>query len=367
MDPRTTRMAEILVTHSARIKPGDRVAIEATIAAEPLIRALYKEILRKGGFPYLLLKIPEQDKELFSHGNNEQVAHVDQLRYYVYQNFESRFRIYSLTNPKQLVGFPLEKQSLFQKSGAPILKTQLERGETDEFKWVTTLFPTEAYAKEAGMSLNEFEDFVYSACFADVENPIERWKQVEQEQNEALDLFQGHDQIQLRGPNIDLDLSVKNRTFINCFGTSNMPDGEIFTGPVEDSLNGWVRYSYPAIHEGVMIRGVELTFENGKVVKATAEEQEDYLLQLLDTDPGSRYVGEFAVGTNTRIQQFTGNILFDEKIGGTIHLAIGAGYPETGSKNISALHWDMICDMREDSSITVDGEVVFQDGQFINL
>ena len=146
-----------------------------------------------------------------------------------------------------------------------------------------------------------------------------------------------------------------------------MPDGEIFTGPVEESLNGWVHYTYPAIHEGVMISGVELTFKNGKVVKATAEEQEDYLLQLLETDPGSRYVGEFAVGTNSRIQQFTGNILFDEKIGGTIHLAIGAGYPETGSKNKSALHWDMICDMRKDSSIIVDGDLIFKDGQFTNI
>jgi len=365
MDPRTIKMAEILVTHSARIIPGDRVAIEATTAAEPLIRALYIEILKKGGFPYLLLEIPEQDKELFTYGKDEQISHVDQLRHHVYQHFESRFNISSLTNPQQLVGFPPEKQSLFQKSAESILVTQMERGATDEFKWVSTLFPTEAYAKQAGMSLKEYEDFVYSACFADVENPIEKWNQVEEEQKAALDLFQGHDQIQLRGPNIDLDLSVKGRTFINCFGTSNMPDGEIFTGPVEDSLNGWVRYTYPAIHEGVMVSGVELTFKNGKVVKATAEEQEDYLLQLLETDPGSRYVGEFAVGTNSQIQQFTGNILFDEKIGGTIHLALGAGYPESGSKNKSALHWDMICDMREDSTITVDGNLVYNDGQFI--
>jgi len=365
MDPRTIKMAEILVTHSARIIPGDRVAIEATTAAEPLIRALYIEILKKGGFPYLLLEIPEQDKELFTYGKDEQIAHVDQIRQHVYQHFESRFKIRSLTNPQQLVGFPPEKQMLYQKSEESILATQMERGAADEFKWVTTLFPTEAYAKQAGMSLQEYEDFVYSACFADADDPIEKWKQVEEEQKAALDLFQGHDQIQLRGPNVDLDLSVKGRTFINCFGESNMPDGEIFTGPVEDSLNGWIRYTYPAIHEGVLVSGVELTFKNGKVVKAAAEEQEDYLLQLLETDPGSRYVGEFAVGTNSQIQQFTGNILFDEKIGGTIHLALGAGYPETGSKNKSALHWDMICDMREDSTITLDGDLVYKDGQFI--
>ena len=144
-----------------------------------------------------------------------------------------------------------------------------------------------------------------------------------------------------------------------------MPDGEIFTGPVEESLNGWVRYSYPAIHEGVKVKGIELTFKDGKVIQATAEEKEDYLLKLLDTDPGARYVGEFAVGMNRDIQQFSGNILFDEKIGGTIHIAIGAGYPETGSKNKSALHWDMICDMRSDSTITVDNNLVYQDGEFL--
>lgn len=144
-----------------------------------------------------------------------------------------------------------------------------------------------------------------------------------------------------------------------------MPDGEIFTGPVEESLNGWVRYSYPAIYSGVTVKGVELTFKDGKVIQATAEEQEDYLLRLLDTDPGARYVGEFAVGMNAGIQQFSGNILFDEKIGGTIHIAIGAGYPETGSKNKSALHWDMICDMRSDSTITVDNSLVYQDGEFL--
>ena len=365
MDKRINSMAKILVEHSARVVPGDRVAIEATIAAEPLVRALYQEILKHGGHPYPMLKIPEQDRELFSFATDDQLKHIDQLRSMVYEQFESRIRIYSFTNPTQLAGFPPEKQALFQQSQSPILATQMKRGAKDEFKWVTTLFPTAAYAEQAGMKLSAFEDFVYGACFADQDDPISRWNQIKQDQKAAMALFQGHEWIHLKGPNIDLELSVKDRTFINSYGTHNMPDGEIFTGPVEKSLNGWVRYSYPAIHGGVIVKGIELVFKDGKVIQATAEEQEDYLLRLLDTDPGARYVGEFALGTNPDIQQFSGNILFDEKIGGTIHIAIGAGYPETGNKNKSALHWDMICDMRTDSTITVDGNNVYRDGAFL--
>jgi len=255
--------------------------------------------------------------------------------------------------------------AMLQQSRAPILETQLERGAKDEFKWVTTLFPTPAYAEQAGMSLKEYQDFVYSACLADQKDAIKKWHQIKTQQDAALALFQGGDRIKLQGPNIDLELSVKDRVFINCFGNGNMPDGEIFTGPVENSLNGWVRYTYPAIHSGVMVRGVELEFKDGAVIRANAEDQEEHLLKMLDSDPGARYAGEFAVGTNSSIQQFTGNILFDEKIGGTIHIALGSGYPETGSRNKSAIHWDMICDMRTDSSITVDGILVYQDGKFI--
>ena len=365
MDPRIENLAKILVHHSARIIEGDRVAIEATTAAEPLVRALYREILKAGGHPYPLLKIPEQEKELLSLGNEAQVAHVDQLRQKAYQEFESRFRIYSSTNPQQLSGFPGEKQVLLQQSRSPILETQLARGFRNEFKWVTTLFPTPAYAEQAGMSLEEYQDFVYSACLADQDDPISKWRRIKTQQDAALALFEGGDQIKLQGPDIDLELSVKGRKFINCYGTSNMPDGEIFTGPVENSLNGWVRYTYPAIYSGVMVRGVELEFKDGAVVQARAEDQGEYLLRMLDTDPGARYAGEFAVGTNLSIQQFTGNILFDEKIGGTIHIALGSGYPETGSSNQSAIHWDMICDMRKDSHITVDGVVVYKDGDFV--
>ena len=364
-DPRTQKLAQILVNHSARIQSGDRVAIEATTAAEPLIRALYIEVLKQGGHPHLLLKFPEQAKELFTYGSDMQISFVDELRRFAYENFESRIRIHSLTNTRALSGFSPEKQSQNQKAEAAILATQMERGATGDFKWVTTLFPTSAYAKEAGMSLSEYEDFVYRACHADKEDPIAFWKSLEQEQAQAANVFEGHKTVKLNGPNIDLTLSIEGRTFISSCGVHNMPDGEVFTGPVENSAKGWVRYTYPAIYNGVIVKGVELSFEDGRVVQASAEENEAFLHRLIDSDAGSRYLGEFAVGTNFQIDRFTGNILFDEKIGGTIHLALGAGYPETGSVNKSMIHWDMICDMRSDSEIEVDGEIIYKDGEFV--
>ena len=358
-------MAEILVNHSARIQPGDRVAIEGTTAAEPLIRALFQQILTKGGYPHLLLKFPEQTKELLRFGSREQISRPNRLRKFAYENFESRIKIHSLTNLQALNEFPTERQGWLQRANSEILATQMNRGASGEFKWVTTLFPTEAYADQAGMNLTDYENFVYQACLADQENPTAIWKSLEEKQQAALNLLQGRDQVQLTGPNIDLTLSVRGRKLINSYGRHNLPDGEIFTGPVENSANGWVKFSYPAVYNGVVVHGVRLSFEEGKVIQASAEDREDYLLEMLDADQGSRYLGEFAVGMNSQIDRFTGNILFDEKIGGTIHLALGAGYPETGSLNQSMIHWDMICDMRKDSAIRVDGSMIYQNGKFL--
>jgi aminopeptidase len=184
-------------------------------------------------------------------------------------------------------------------------------------------------------------------------------------QQSKVEWLKGKQQITLQGPNIDLSLSIDGRKFINCDGMYNMPDGEIFTGPVEDSVNGWVRFSYPSIVGGRSVSGIELKFEQGKVVEGRAEQNDDLLQAQLNTDAGARYLGEFAIGTNFGINRFTGSILFDEKIGGTIHMAIGMGYPESGSKNTSAVHWDMICDMRQESEIRVDGDLFYQNGQFV--
>ncbi len=240
----------------------------------------------------------------------------------------------------------------------------MQRAAAGDFRWVLTLFPCAAYAQEAEMSLREYEDFVYAATAADQPNPVAHWQRTHDRQQRLVDWLQGKEQVTVQGPNVDLRLSIAGRTFMNSDGRRNMPSGEIYTGPVEDSVNGWVRFSYPALRAGRAVEGVEFTFVDGAVVEAHATRGEPFLIATLDTDPGARFLGEFAIGTNNEIQRFTRNILFDEKIGGSMHMAIGAGYPETGSRNKSAVHWDFITDMRTDSEIRVDGELFYKDGKF---
>lgn len=363
-DIRIEKLAKILVDHSTRINPGDRVAIEATTAAAPLVASVYKRILERGGHPHLLLDLPEQDELFFEAANDQQLDFIPTFRKLAYDQLESRIRIASATNTRSLSGVNPSKQKRRQSALAPILEAQFRRGAEKTFKWVSTLFPTEGYAMEAEMSLRNFEDFVYNACHTQEDDPVAYWKSTEEKQKKMVELLEGHDQVILRGPNVDLSLSVKGRRFNNSFGIHNMPDGEIYTGPVEESVNGWVRFTYPAITNGVMVEGVELTFNNGKVTRAVANKNQDFLQEMIKSDAGSSYVGEFAIGTNYDINKFSHNILFDEKIGGTFHMALGAGYPETGSKNKSVIHWDMICGL-EDSYIQVDGEVVYKDKKFL--
>ena len=369
-DTRVQKFAKVLVEHSTRIKPGDRVLIEGTTAAEPLIRELFIQVLEKGGHPHPMVALPgmmpfSQDEMYVTYARDTQLDFVPTFYKLAYDQFESRIRIHSATNTHGSGSVDPLKVQRRGKALNSITESQFRRGAEGVFKWVTTLYPTDAYAQDAGMSLMDYSDFVFHAVHAHEEDPVAYWKGLEAKQKTAIDFIQGKSQVTLHGPNVDLTLSIKGRKFDNSFGTYNMPDGEIFTGPVEDSVNGWVRFTYPAIYGGVAVEGAELTFNRGRVERATAEKHEDYLLKMLETDAGSRYLGEFAIGTNTDIDRFTGNILFDEKIGGTFHMALGAGYPETGSKNHSAIHWDMICDLRQDSEITVDGQLFYKDGQFV--
>ncbi|GAB4538501.1 MAG: aminopeptidase [Anaerolineales bacterium] len=369
-DLRVSKFASVLVEHSARVQPGDRVLIEATTAAEPLVRELYIKILEKGGHPVPLLQLPDtffpgHEDILIMKGSDAQLDYVPPFQKLAYDAFESRIRIHSATNTRSQTNMDAARAQRRGKATGVITEAQMRRGGEGIFKWVTTLYPTEAYAQDAGMSLSEYEDFVFGAAHAQEEDPIAFWNRVKEEQQKAVDFMKGKNQVILRGPNVDLALSVKGRTFLNSYGTHNMPDGEIYTGPVEDSVNGWVKFTYPAIYGSVAVEGAELTFSNGKVSQAKAAKNESYLINMLESDAGSRYLGEFAIGTNFDINKFTGQILFDEKIGGSFHMALGAGYPETGSKNKSAIHWDMICDMRQEAEILVDGELLYKNGKFM--
>jgi len=344
--------------------------VEGTTAAEPLLRELFIQIMEKGGHPHLQVALPGllpmvQEEMYLTYANESQLDFIPTFYKLAYEQFEGRIRIHSSTNTKGTSNIDPAKTQRRNKATSPITEAQIRRGPDRSFKWVTTLYPTEAYAQDAGMSLKEYEDFVFGAAHTNEDDPTAFWNSVKQKQQSAVDFMKGKSQVILRGPNVDLTLSVKGRTFINSFGTYNMPDGEIYTGPVEDSVNGWVKFTYPANYSGTSVQGAELTFSNGRVTTAKADRNQDYLLKTLDTDAGARILGEFAIGTNFDIKQFTGNILFDEKIGGSFHMALGAAYPETGAKNKSSIHWDMICDMREDAEILVDGELFYKNGKFV--
>lgn len=364
-DLRVERLAHLLVDYSVDVQPGDRVAILAAPVATPLILAVYERVLKRGGFPDLGLTLPGLEEIFFRQASAEQLADISPVRKLFFEEYDGLISIRSETNTRELSGVDPVRQVERQKALAPMLQRYMERGATGELKWNGSLYPTGAYAQEADMSLRDYEDFVYRACYCDRDDPVAAWQQVHNEQAKVIDWLKGRDHVQVKGSNVDLTLSIKERAFVNSDGRHNMPSGEVFTGPVETSAQGWVRFSYPAITNGREVTGIELTFEAGKVVGATAKKNEPYLLQMLDTDEGSRYLGEFAIGTNFGIQQFTKNILFDEKIGGSFHMAVGAGYPETGSKNRSAIHWDMICDMREDGEIWVDGDLLYEQGKFV--
>ncbi|NIM94315.1 MAG: aminopeptidase [Anaerolineales bacterium] len=371
IDPRVENLAKILVRYSTKVQPKDHVAIIGSPLAEPLIKALFGEVLKAGGYPYpfmgleLLRGMDGLDEILFKEASDDQLKHVLRTDEMIFREFEVMFSIRSQGNTRELMNVDPSRQNLRKKARTEIVQAYLDRTATGEFRWCGTLFPTTAYAQDAEMSLSEFEDYVFSTTYADTDDPVGAWNAIHDEQQKLVDWLVGKKEVVVKGPNVDLTLSVEGRPFINSDGTLNMPSGEIYTGPVEDSTNGWVRFTYPAVLEGREVDGIELRFEEGRVVEASAEKNEAFLLAMLNTDPGARYVGEWAIGTNKKINRFIKAILFDEKIGGTFHMAVGFGFPHTGSKNRSAIHWDMICDMRDGGEIYVDGELFYRSGEFL--
>lgn len=363
-DIRLERLANLLVDYCCDVKPGHWVGILGDVTTLPALRAVYAEVLKYGGNPTLFISDEWMARTFVREANDDQIAWLDPSQTLYYEKADIYIRIGSSNNTRAMTNIDAKRTQKLAAARRHWLDTRLNRAARLEFEWVGTWYPTEASAQEANMSLEEYEKFIYGSMFLDYEDPVAKWRELGVMQQKKVDWLKGRKHIQLRGPNAELDLSIEERTFVNSDGHKNMPSGEIFTGPVEESVNGWVRFDYPSIVAGRAVSGIELKFENGKVVTAKAETNDDLLQAQLNTDAGSRYLGEFAIGTNFGINRFTGNILFDEKIGGTIHMAVGMGYPETGSKNRSAVHWDMICDMRNDSTIHVDGELFYKNGEF---
>jgi aminopeptidase len=363
-DPRVVKLAHTIVHYSAEVKAGDMVYLTGQLEGLPLIREIYKEVIRTGGIVAVQLQDEKLDDILFREGSEDQISFISPTERWRSETSDVSIFVRATGNTRSRTSADPSREAIYGKSRQPMNKIRSQRTAAGQHRWTLTQYPTEAYAQEADMTLEEFEDFVYKACFVDQADPIQSWLNLKANQQKYVDFLQGKKRLTVRGSNVDLTLSIEGRTFINSDGVRNMPSGEIFTGPVEDSVEGWVRFTYPGMRSGRVVEGVELTFEAGKVTRATARKNEAFLLSTLDTDEGSRYLGEWAIGTNYGINRFTGNILFDEKIGGTIHMALGNSYPETGGKNTSAIHWDLICDMREQSEIAADGEVFYRNGQF---
>ncbi len=364
-DPRVEKMATVLVEYSLGVKKGDLVRIQGGPEGAPLLLALYEEVLARGGHPWVQLGLDGAEEVFYKRASDAQLDFIPKFVAEMIDEIHASISIWTETNTKRLTNVDPARQARRARATRPLSERFLERAAKKELRWTGTLYPTPAFAQDAEMSLREFEDFVFTAALVHEEDPIAAWKAISRSQRRLIRWLSPKEEIHVVGPDTDLRLKVGGRTWVNCDGHENFPDGEIFTGPIEESLEGKIRFSFPACIHGREVEDVRLEFKRGKVVKASAEKNENFLLRMLDTDKGARYVGEFAFGTNPGIGRFTKNTLFDEKIGGTVHLALGKGYPESGSKNSSAIHWDMVCDLRQGGEVRVDGVPFLRDGEFL--
>jgi aminopeptidase len=364
IDPRAKKLADVLVNYSTRVKPGDWVIIQGDLVTAPMLQEIYRSVLQAGGHPNVMFGNNELAEIFYKEASDDQLQWLSPMQRMVYGEADVLISLGGTSNTRILANVDPARISMAQGARREIMQTYMQRSAAGELRWVGSMFPTNANAQEADMSLSDYEDFVYGATFADRDDPVAEWQKIHDQQQVVVDWLRGRKRLTAKGPHLDLEMSIEGRLFINSDGRNNMPSGEVFTGPVEDSVNGWVEFTYPAIYLGREIEDVRLVFKDGKVVEASAAKNEETLLAQLEIDEGARYVGEFAIGTNYGVQTFTKHMLFDEKMGGTVHLALGASIGETLGRNQSAIHWDMLCDVKEDSEIRVDGDLLYKDGKF---
>jgi aminopeptidase len=362
VDERCEKLARVLVDYSIEAGEGDQVLISGEVGAGPLMLALYKRLLQVGATPVTQVALPGIQELFFAHARGIHYEEIPSVTRSIYEGTDAQISIHSPSNTRALANVDPSKQQALQKRNKPLSEALLEKD-----RWVLTLFPTEALAQEAGMGLSEYEEFVFEAMGLNAEDPVRYWSEKSAEQDRLKERLEGAREIRIVGPETDLTLSVEGRTFINSAGRRNMPCGEVFTGPIEDSANGTVFFGVPAAIAGREVSGARLRFEDGKVVEASAEKGEEFLMSLLDADPGARYLGELGIGTNYGIPRASANVLFDEKLGGTVHLAIGRSYQETGGKNESSVHTDLVCDLREGGELYADGQLIQENGRFLEF
>jgi aminopeptidase len=364
-DPRAENLAKILVRYSTKVAEGETVIVEGDSAAEPLLLAVYEEVLQAGGNPIVNVSIEGQAAAYYKLASDAQLDWISPTSEWLIDNADVRIAVGASTNTRELSKVPPERQTRRQSATGELMARSMKRSAEGSYRWVYTLFPTAAYASEAEMSVAEYEDFYFGACLTDDSEPVSAWERASEECRRLADWIEGREQVHVTAPGTDITLGIAGRHFIPCAGEHNMPDGEFFTGPVEDSVEGEVSFHLPALIGGREVSGVRLRFEGGRVVDASAERGEEFLVKLLDTDDGARRLGELGIGTNYAIDRGTREVLLDEKIGGTVHMAVGASYPESGGVNESAVHTDLVCDLRLGGRIEVDGEVLQEDGKFV--
>jgi aminopeptidase len=366
IDPRVARLADLIVDYSLELGAGQIFRIDALDAGAPLALALYRSAIRAGAHPYLSIGLEGTLELLLEHGNDDQIDYIAPQHWDEIEEIDAIATVWSESNTRALSRVDPGRHASYLAAQRRLHNRRWERIAAGEMRWCGTLFPTSAHAQDAGMSLASYEDFVFSACHVDTGDAAEHWRLVASSLRARAKTLDTVKELHILGPDTDLKVSVEGRTWISAEGSYNMPDGEVFTSPVENATEGEIRYTFPAIYHGREVEDIRLRFEGGKVVQAEAARGDDYLKTLLDMDEGARILGEVAFGLNYEIDRFTRNILFDEKIGGTMHLALGSAFSQAGGSNTSGLHWDMICDLREEGEVYADGELVWQAGQFLH-
>jgi aminopeptidase len=364
MDTMVQKHARVITQYSLGLKKGEKLLIQGSYAAYPLIKECFREALALGAHPQVKIINEELSEIMLKRGSDDQIGFTHENELTSAKSFDAMLTLMGTSNTRNLSNVDPSRVRLASQSGAQLMQIVMERMAKGELRWCGTMHPNPAHAQEASMSLEEYQEFVYGSCHLLDQDPVASWRRIHSEQQRICDLLESKKTLRIVAKDTDLRMSIAGRKWVNCSGQQNFPDGEIFTGPVEDTVEGTVRFSFPGIFTGREIEDIRLTFERGKVVKATAGKGEDLLNQVLETDPGARQVGEIAVGTNYDIKKFTRNMLFDEKIGGTVHLAVGRSIAESGGQNVSAIHWDMLCDMKEGGLIYADGQVVYENGKF---
>ncbi len=367
MDPRIEKLARVLIHYSLQVRRGQQLRIGGTALAASHIAAAYREALKAGAHPSVRVSVDGLEEAFYKLAADEQLRFVSELDRREVDLLDAELRFLGAYNTRALTRVDPARMRIRREATRDLMQRFMERAARGELRWCLTQAPTQADAQEAEMSLSEYEEFVYTAGHLNEDDPVAAWERVAREQAEIAGRLEKLKTLHVVAPDTDLTVSVAGRHWVSAAGTHNFPDGEVFTGPQEDATHGTVRFTFPAIYGGREVTDVRLTFQGGRVTEATAAKGQAFLAQMLDIDEGARRLGEFAFGLNYDIQQWTRNILFDEKIGGTLHMALGAAYPETRGTNQSGLHWDMILDLRGNGAeVYGDGEPIYRDGRFLS-